>query len=93
MIIFVHNYIDIYIYLSKNQDEHFFWLSKVDFLSWKYANPNGTVKECMKETGLARANNVNIKFTNLGILIFTNLDHLIYLYLFLQVFQYILRPI
>ena len=38
-------------------------------------------------------NNVNIKFTNLGILIFTNLDHLIYLYLFLQVFQYILRPI
>ena len=64
-----------------------------EVLSWKYANPNGTVKECMKETGLARANNVNIKFTNLGILIFTNLDHLIYLYLFLQVFQYILRPI
>ena len=25
---------ELWIYLSKNQDEHFFWLSKVDFLSW-----------------------------------------------------------
>ena len=26
-----------------------------EVLSWKYDNPNGTVKECMEETGLARA--------------------------------------
>ena len=25
---------ELWIYLSKNQDNHFFWLSKVDFLSW-----------------------------------------------------------
>ena len=25
---------ELWIYLSKNQDKHFFWLSKVDFLSW-----------------------------------------------------------
>ena len=50
-------------------------------------------EEEKKKTPQGVANNVNIKFTNLGILIFTNLDHLIYLYLFLQVFQYILRPI
>lgn len=25
---------ELWIYMSKNQDNHFFWLSKVDFLSW-----------------------------------------------------------
>lgn len=25
---------ELWIYLAKNQDNHFFWLSKVDFLSW-----------------------------------------------------------
>lgn len=25
---------ELWIYLSKNKDEHFFWLSKVDFLAW-----------------------------------------------------------
>lgn len=25
---------ELWVYLSKNQDNHFFWLSKVDFLSW-----------------------------------------------------------
>ena len=25
---------ELWIYLSKNQDNHFMWLSKVDFLSW-----------------------------------------------------------
>lgn len=25
---------ELWIYLSKNQDNHYFWLSKVDFLSW-----------------------------------------------------------
>ena len=25
---------EMWVYLSKNQDNHFFWLSKVDFLSW-----------------------------------------------------------
>ena len=25
---------ELWIYSSKNQDNHFFWLSKVDFLSW-----------------------------------------------------------
>lgn len=25
---------ELWIYLSKNQNNHFFWLSKVDFLSW-----------------------------------------------------------
>ena len=25
---------ELWIYLSKNQDNHFFWLSRVDFLSW-----------------------------------------------------------
>ena len=25
---------ELWIYLAKNQDQHFFWLSKVDFLYW-----------------------------------------------------------
>ena len=25
---------ELWIYMSKNQDNHFFWLSKVDYLSW-----------------------------------------------------------
>lgn len=25
---------ELWVYMSKNQDNHFFWLSKVDFLSW-----------------------------------------------------------
>ena len=25
---------ELWIYMSKNKDDHFFWLSKVDFLSW-----------------------------------------------------------
>lgn len=31
---------ELWIYFSKNQDNHFFWLSKVDFLKWSSVKEN-----------------------------------------------------
>lgn len=39
---------ELWIYMSKNQDNHFFWLSKVDFLSWSSFS-GSSYNEAVKE--------------------------------------------
>ena len=49
---------ELWIYMSKNQDNHFFWLSKVDFLSWSSFS-SSSYNEAVKE--LIIATNPNIE--------------------------------
>lgn len=39
---------ELWIYFSKNQDNHFMWLSKVDFLSWSHVGES-SYYEAFKE--------------------------------------------